>query len=135
MTGIEFQQGMKRLGLSQVALADKLGLTRSTISVRCNADVVDEPYRYIMLGMLSEEVAQSLVVSMGGTTKSRMTGQEFERGMKWLGFSQIGLAKKLGFIRSTITARCKADVVDELYRYIMLGMLAERSAEMLALSV
>lgn len=61
MTGSEFEAGMRRLGLSQSGLAEKLGVHRDTIAARCKAAVVDESYRYIMLGLLAEEAARALV--------------------------------------------------------------------------
>lgn len=64
-----------------------------------------------------------------------MTGKEFEAGMKRLGYSQTRLADRLGVHRDTIAARCKAAEVDELYRCVMLGMLAEQAAGALVLAV
>jgi predicted transcriptional regulator len=61
MTGQEFEQGMKHLGLSQVKMAEKLDVDRGTIAARCKAGVIDESFRYIMLGMLSEAAAKSLI--------------------------------------------------------------------------
>ncbi len=55
--------------------------------------------------------------------------------MKRLGYSQTRLAERLGVHRDTIAARCKAPVVDELYRCVMLGMLAEQAAGALVLAV
>lgn len=67
--------------------------------------------------------------------KHQMTGKEFEAGMKRLGYSQTKLAERLGVHRDTIAARCKAVEVDELYRCVMLGMLAEHAASALILAV
>lgn len=64
-----------------------------------------------------------------------MTGSEFEAGMKRLGYSQTKLADRLGVHRDTIAARCKATEVDELYRCVMMGMLAEQAAAALVLAV
>ena len=69
MTGKEFAAGMKHLGLSQTKMAEILGCDRGTISTRCKADLVDEPYRYIMLGMLSEQAANSLILAVGSASK------------------------------------------------------------------
>ncbi|HEY0843400.1 hypothetical protein [Methylotenera sp.] len=69
MTGSEFEQGMKHLGLSQVKMAEKLGIDRGTIAARCKADVVDESFRYIMLGMLSEAAAISLISAVVKSSK------------------------------------------------------------------
>lgn len=64
MTGNEFEAGMKRLGFSQTKLAEKLGVDRGTIAARCKATTVDESYRYIMLGLLAEAAAASLVAAV-----------------------------------------------------------------------
>lgn len=69
MTGQEFEAGMKHLGLSQTKMAELLGVDRGTIAARCKADVVDEPYRYIMLGMLSEAAAQALILAVDTSSK------------------------------------------------------------------
>lgn len=69
MTGNEFERGMKHLGLSQVKMAELLDVDRGTIAARCKADVVDESFRYIMLGMLSEAAAKSLIDAVGKTSK------------------------------------------------------------------
>lgn len=67
MTGSEFQQAMKQLGFTQVSLASRLGCNRDTIAARCKADVVDEPYRLIMLGLLTEKAAHDLVAAVQRT--------------------------------------------------------------------
>lgn len=64
-----------------------------------------------------------------------MTGNEFETGMRRLGYTQTKLAARLNVHRETIAARCKAVEVDELYRCVMLGMLAEKAAGDLVLAV
>lgn len=69
MTGKEFEAGMKRLGLSQTRMADILSCDRGTIAARCKAEVVDEPYRYIMLGMLAEQAASALVLAVESASK------------------------------------------------------------------
>jgi transcriptional regulator with XRE-family HTH domain len=69
MTGKEFQEAMKRLGLTQTRLAQVLGCDRGTIIARCKMDVVDVPYRYIMLGLLSEKAASDLVLTVGSIGK------------------------------------------------------------------
>lgn len=69
MTGKEFAAGMKHLGLSQSRMAEILGCDRGTIAARCKADVVDESYRYIMLGMLTEQAASALVFAVGSASK------------------------------------------------------------------
>lgn len=69
MTGKEFQEGMKRLGLTQTRLAQVLGCDRGTIIVRCKMDVVDAPYRYIMLGLLAEKAASDLILAVGSISK------------------------------------------------------------------
>lgn len=74
-------------------------------------------------------------LSAGATEGLVMTGKEFEAGMKHLGLSQTRMAEILRCDRGTIAARCKAALVDESYRYIMLGMLAERAANALVLAV
>lgn len=65
MTGDEFKEGIKRLGLTQTRLAQILGCDRGTLIARCKMDVVDAPYRYIMLGMLAEKSACDLVLAVG----------------------------------------------------------------------
>lgn len=69
MTGKEFQEGIKRLGLTQTRLAQVLGCDRGTVIARCKMDVVDVPYRYIMLGMLAEKAASDLVLAVGSISK------------------------------------------------------------------
>lgn len=64
-----------------------------------------------------------------------MTGEQFERGMKLLGYSQAQLADLFGVHRDTISARCKAEEVDGLYSYAMLGLLAEHATELLVTAV
>lgn len=61
MTGKQFELGIKRLGLTRSSMATALGCNRSTISARCKAEIVDEPFRYIMLGMLAERAAKDLL--------------------------------------------------------------------------
>lgn len=56
-----------------------------------------------------------------------MTGEEFEQGMKQLGYSQAQVSALLEVHRDSVAARRKAPVVDGLYRYAMLGMLAEQA--------
>lgn len=64
MTGLEFEAGMKRLGLTQTKMAEMLGCDRGTIAARCRAELVDPAYRYIMLGMLAEQAANNLVLAV-----------------------------------------------------------------------
>ena len=45
MTGKEFQEEMKRLGLTQTRLAQILGCDRGTIIVRCKMDQVQSALR------------------------------------------------------------------------------------------
>jgi len=68
MTGSEFEAGMKRLGYTQTKLADRLGVHRDTIAARCKAVKVDELYRCVMLGMLSEQAANDLVLAVGSAS-------------------------------------------------------------------
>ncbi|MDP1573068.1 MAG: hypothetical protein Q8M09_08085 [Pseudomonadota bacterium] len=65
MTGTEFEAGMRRLGLSQAALARTLGVHRNTIAERCKADEVDPLFRAAMIGLLAEEAAALLVDAVG----------------------------------------------------------------------
>lgn len=65
MTGDEFKNSIKRLGLNNTRLAEILGCDRATITARCKMAEVDVPYRYIMLGMLAERAARDLVLAVG----------------------------------------------------------------------
>lgn len=64
-----------------------------------------------------------------------MTGEEFEAGMRRLGLTQTRMADLLNCNRATISARCRAEVVETQWRYIMLGMLAEDAVRGLASAV
>lgn len=70
MTGKEFEVGMKRLGYSQIKLADRLGVHRDTIAARCKAPIVDELYRCVMLGMLAEQAAGALILAVGSAIET-----------------------------------------------------------------
>lgn len=69
MTGKEFEDGIKRLGLTKTRLAEILVCDRGTITDRCKADVVDSKFRYIMLGMLAEQAASNLVLAVGSASE------------------------------------------------------------------
>lgn len=59
---------MRRLGLSQAALARALGVHRNTIADRCKAAEVDPLFRAAMVGLLAEEAAGMLCQVVGHAT-------------------------------------------------------------------
>lgn len=131
MTGEEFEVGIKRLGITKVRLSEMMGCDRGVITDRCKATVVDGRWHYILLGLLAESAASALVISVGlGNDAGRgaATGTQFEAGIKRLGISRTRLAEILGCDRGTIAERCKAEVVDIQWRYVMLGLLAADAA-------
>jgi len=65
MTGADFEAGMRRLGLSQAALARALGVHRNTIADRCKMPEVDPLFRAAMIGLLAEKAAMLLVDTVG----------------------------------------------------------------------
>lgn len=76
MTGIEFEAGMRRLGLSQAALARALGVHRNTIAYRCKAAEVDPLFHAAMIGLLTEAAAGILCQVVGHATACLDTRKE-----------------------------------------------------------
>lgn len=64
MTGQDFQKLMKRMGYTQMSLAERFGVARETIRVRCQMAQVDELYCMAMLGLMAEHAAQDLVLAV-----------------------------------------------------------------------
>jgi transcriptional regulator with XRE-family HTH domain len=55
-----------------------------------------------------------------------MTGSQFKAILKQCGLTQKEAARLLGVNEDTITTRCQDVAVPALYRYALLGLVAER---------
>lgn len=54
MTGSEFREAIKRLGLTQKDVANRLGVNQDTITARCRDAELPPLYRYALLGLQAE---------------------------------------------------------------------------------
>jgi len=58
-----------------------------------------------------------------------MTGSEFKAALKAAGYTQAAFALEMGVHRQTVGKQAEAELVDRVWVYALVGLMATRSTE------